>query len=207
MLPWWALQVPGFVNWITVRWSHQQQQQQQEQEQEQEQEQQQNRPKHTTTVTTPCFENKHVKFISFSIFPTNNSSLLRAWMLDLRVCDHFGVEVAYAKIGLEELAGCWHGKPLGHAGTRVNFLETYCWWKKSCTSWYVLVVYPIIYRVLYIPGGCLGFLPSTAPWVFEWKFVCSVLRNPWCFCDICMVCVCANMYTHMDVYTGSKHRL
>ena len=26
-------------------------------------------------------------------------------MLDLRVCDHFGVEVAYAKIGLEELAG------------------------------------------------------------------------------------------------------
>ena len=23
------------------------------------------------------------------------------------------------------------------------------------------VVYPIIYRVLYIPGGCLGFLPST----------------------------------------------
>ena len=24
-----------------------------------------------------------------------------------------------------------------------------------------LVVYPIIYKVLYIPGGCLGFLPST----------------------------------------------
>ena len=24
-----------------------------------------------------------------------------------------------------------------------------------------LVVYPIIYSVLYIPGGCLGFLPST----------------------------------------------
>ena len=35
----------------------------------------------------------------------------------------------------------------------------YCWWKKSCTSWWV--VYPIIYRVVYIPGGCLGFLPST----------------------------------------------
>ena len=27
------------------------------------------------------------------------------------------------------------------------------------TSWYG--EYPIIYRVLYIPGGCLGFLPST----------------------------------------------
>ncbi len=24
-----------------------------------------------------------------------------------------------------------------------------------------LVVYPIIYEVSYIPGGCLGFLPST----------------------------------------------
>ena len=36
----------------------------------------------------------------------------------------------------------------------------YCWWKKSCTSWEV--VYPIIYMVLYIPGGA-GFLPSTVP--------------------------------------------
>ena len=34
-------------------------------------------------------------------------------MLDLRVCDHFGVEVAYAKIGLEELAGCETGKTVG----------------------------------------------------------------------------------------------
>ena len=36
--------------------------------------------------------------------------------------------------------------------------HTYCWWKKSCTSWYG--EYPIIYRVSYIPGGA-GFLPST----------------------------------------------
>ena len=35
---------------------------------------------------------------------------------------------------------------------------SYCWWKKSCTSWYV--TYPIIYKVLYIPSGA-GFLPST----------------------------------------------
>ena len=34
----------------------------------------------------------------------------------------------------------------------------YCWWKKSCTSWYSK--YPMIYRVVYIPGGA-GFLPST----------------------------------------------
>ena len=35
-----------------------------------------------------------------------------------------------------------------------NFLvgmSWYCWWKKSCTSWWV--VYPIIYKVLYIKGG------------------------------------------------------
>ena len=37
----------------------------------------------------------------------------------------------------------------------------YCWWKKSCTSWYV--VYPIIYSVWHIPGGP-GFLPSTVWW-------------------------------------------
>ena len=36
------------------------------------------------------------------------------------------------------------------------FFRLYSWWKKSCTSWYL--VYPTIYRVLYIPGGA-GFLP------------------------------------------------
>ena len=39
-----------------------------------------------------------------------------------------------------------------------SYRYTYCWWKKSCTNWYV--VYPIIYRVSYITGGA-GFLPST----------------------------------------------
>ena len=33
-----------------------------------------------------------------------------------------------------------------------------------------LVVYPIIYKVLYIPGGCLGFFPSTV-WVRIQYFV------------------------------------
>ena len=36
---------------------------------------------------------------------------------------------------------------------------TYCWWTKSCTT--KDDDYPIIYRVLTIPGGCLRFLPST----------------------------------------------
>ena len=34
----------------------------------------------------------------------------------------------------------------------------YCWWLKSCTT--KDDDYLIIYRVLTIPGGCLGFLPS-----------------------------------------------
>ena len=35
----------------------------------------------------------------------------------------------------------------------------YCWWTKACTT--KDDDYPIIYRVLTIPGGCLGFCPST----------------------------------------------
>ena len=43
---------------------------------------------------------------------------------------------------------------------------SYCWWKKSCTSWYGK--YPIIYRVLYIPGGA-GFCPSTVSlYIHQW---------------------------------------
>ena len=36
------------------------------------------------------------------------------------------------------------------------------------TSWYGK--YPIIYRVLYIPGGCLGFRPSTVPFLLSMKY-------------------------------------
>ena len=39
---------------------------------------------------------------------------------------------------------------------KAEVFVTYCWWKKSCTTWYGK--YPIIYMVLYIPGGA-GFLP------------------------------------------------
>ena len=31
-----------------------------------------------------------------------------------------------------------------------------------------LVVYPTIYKALYIPGGCLGFLPSTVMHCLGW---------------------------------------
>ena len=53
---------------------------------------------------------------------------------------------------------------------RMNKKEsTYCWWLKSCTSWYGK--YPIIYRVSYIPGGA-GFQPSTlVPKTSTWKWL------------------------------------
>ena len=38
--------------------------------------------------------------------------------------------------------------------------QSYCWWKKSCTSWYG--EHPMFHKVLYIPGGA-GFCPSTVP--------------------------------------------
>ena len=39
----------------------------------------------------------------------------------------------------------------------------YCWWFRNPANQLRLVVYTslYIYKVLYIPGGCLGFLPST----------------------------------------------
>ena len=54
-----------------------------------------------------------------------------------------------------------HVSSLGYFASTATLVfrgYTYCWWKKSCTSWYGW--YTIIYRVLYIPGGA-GFLPST----------------------------------------------
>ena len=60
------------------------------------------------------------------------------------------------------------------------YSKTYCWWKKSCTSWYVK--YPhYVYRVSYIPGGCLGLLLSRVSHLLklqlnEFKLFTSVIR-------------------------------
>ena len=64
--------------------------------------------------------------------------------------------------------GLWAVKP-----------DWYCWWKKSCTSWYDK--YPIIYRVLTIPGGA-GFLPSTVVHTKSWGRGenCFLLSENWC---------------------------
>ena len=37
-------------------------------------------------------------------------------------------------------------------------IRNFCWWFRNPANQLRLVVYPTIYKVLYIPGGCLGFL-------------------------------------------------
>ena len=59
----------------------------------------------------------------------------------------------------------WHIMEHGRAQEKKEQRSmTYCWWKKSGDHQLRLVVYPIIYRIFYILGGCLGFLPSTVSW-------------------------------------------
>ena len=41
----------------------------------------------------------------------------------------------------------------------ILLIDWYGWWKKSCTSWYMVNI-PLFTKVLYIPGGA-GSLPST----------------------------------------------
>ena len=53
-----------------------------------------------------------------------------------------------------ERAMTWHRKPLKHIQTL-----KYCWWFRNPANQLRLVVYPIMYRVLYIPGGA-GFLKT-----------------------------------------------
>ena len=61
-------------------------------------------------------------------------------------------------IGLERDAGPARGfKHMVIAG-RCNKHVTYCWWLKSGVHQLRLVVDTVIYRVLYMPGGCLGVL-------------------------------------------------
>ena len=43
-------------------------------------------------------------------------------------------------------------------GTSTSWLMSYCWWFRNPANQLSLVVYPIIHKVFYIPGGCLGLL-------------------------------------------------
>ncbi len=71
--------------------------------------------------------------------------------------------VSYQSIKiLQNLAfrGEWPSTPsMKIANQKTSWLEGhYCWWFRNPANQLRLVVYPIIYRALYIPGGCLGFL-------------------------------------------------
>ena len=69
------------------------------------------------------------------------------------------------------------------------------WWKKSCTSWYGK--YPVIYKVLYIPGGFLAVAASTVSvdplnletwkarlwlWIVSHERTAVFLSDLWSFC-------------------------
>ena len=64
---------------------------------------------------------------------------------------------------------------------RYIYIYTYCWWKKSCTSWEV--VYPIIYKVSSMAGGA-GFLPSTVCiyiYIYTYVMECLLVARWWFF--------------------------
>ena len=89
----------------------------------------------------------------------------------------------------------------------------FCWWLNQLNQ-LRLIVYPTIYKVLYIPGGCLGFQPSAvAPenQRLEDEISCGTLplfrfhvnfpgcktdvdMNVMCYCD-----TCTRGHVHMDV--------
>ena len=53
----------------------------------------------------------------------------------------------------------------------------YCWWFRNPANQLRLLVYPIIYKVLYIPGGA-GFLPSTVVIPRTFFFGGGKIRSP-----------------------------
>ena len=57
----------------------------------------------------------------------------------------------------------------------LSIVRNYGWWTKSCTT---KDDYPIIYRVLTIPGGCLEFCPSTVLLKKQEGFEVGISGNP-----------------------------
>ena len=45
-----------------------------------------------------------------------------------------------------------------------NLVWSYCWWIRVLANQSRLVVYPINYSVLYIPGGCFGISEPSTVW-------------------------------------------
>ena len=66
--------------------------------------------------------------------------------------------------------GGWNG--VRYLGVKIHGELWYCWWTKFCTT--KDDDYPIIYRVLTIPGGA-GFCPSTV-WIIKSLQVFNLVR-------------------------------
>ena len=83
---------------------------------------------------------------------------------------------------LRYFSACWtHGVAKKTNAIHLSLAKAKVQWKEGVYTYDTVdgqnpapvegkVVYPIIYKVLYIPGGCLGFRPST---------VCvGIFKNP-----------------------------
>ena len=85
------------------------------------------------------------------------------------------------------------GWDVSFAGSTLSYLHTVLLAEEiRQTHQLRLVVYPSIYRDLHIPGGCLGFLPSTiaipsppfkSGWP-RWPEWAIVMQNPFCVCQM-----------------------
>ena len=66
-----------------------------------------------------------------------------------------------------------HDSEQNETGFLPRFRIPYCWWKKSCTSWYDK--YPIIYRVSYKNAATMTVVDKLRlPWILD------VIRTKWC---------------------------
>ena len=96
-------------------------------------------------------------------------------------------EQIYTKIREEAWLICYNSKFEANSKSKAQQLRRhwpwYCWWFRNPANQLRLVVYPIIYKVLYIPGGCLGFLPSTiciwTEWMLNQKNVVTPTFQHW----------------------------
>ena len=76
------------------------------------------------------------------------------------------------------MTGTWAFRRFLGAGLMklTKYPVPYCWWFRTPANQLRLVVSPIIYRLSYICGGCLGFLPSTVIVLWGWE------SRFWTFC-------------------------
>ena len=84
---------------------------------------------------------------------------------------------------------------------KCDFLS-YCRWFRFLDHQLRFAVYPIIYRVLQVPGGCLGFLPST---VYPIKTHLVTLADcSWDLQRTCLIFYCKWIFGDLQPFSNSK---